>query len=692
MICPFCQQPVDRFLSSEDGTTGFRCPACGEDGVPLLYPQEYARHPAVPVSIFGPTGHGKTVFIEALLAHLERRVRWPKFSAQWMDQAGMRASRERLRLLRDHGQLPDATAAVFPRPQVVRLRNVPRVGGCQLLFYDTSGETFADTELLRDRGRYVRNSPVVLWLVSLTELEYPEQLTDLMTVYAEAMAEMGGNPRAQSVVVALTKGDLLIDRPDLPPLARDFLLNDDLDPAGDAWARLEAVSAAIEDWLLGTEHRQIVNLLREQFRAARFCVLSAQGAPARDQVLQMELMPRGVLAPLFWLWREALPAARVGDTPYFSLPDAIAAAPPGGTVRLDAGVYTLADRLEVSGPVAIEGPGPGRCVIRSAAGGCVLSVGPAAGGVFLTGVTVEHTGVAPADVVRVAGGKAVFANCVVAGGVTGPDVPGDGVRAAGSAEVLLGGSVVERNGGNGVTARDAVRVHLADGKVRGNGGVGVFAAGAAAEVQGTELTQNRQSGVYLSGAVRGSVRGCVLKANGANGILAGAEAVADLRGNTCDRNGGHGIALKDRATVGVTGNTCTSNGAVGIAVVDRVTGEVADNRCDKNAVHGIVVEGQSTATVAGNRCGENKKSGVSYAGTAGGVCRANVCTRNAVHGVRVAGAALPTIESTVSRGNGGYGFLVADGAAPTFGRDNVSEGNGTGDYHPERWGRRGWFR
>ena len=35
MICPFCQQPVDRFLSSEDGTTGFRCPACGEDGVPL---------------------------------------------------------------------------------------------------------------------------------------------------------------------------------------------------------------------------------------------------------------------------------------------------------------------------------------------------------------------------------------------------------------------------------------------------------------------------------------------------------------------------------------------------------------------------------------------------------------------------------------------------------------------------------
>lgn len=691
MICPFCQQPVDRFLSSDDGAAGFRCPLCGADGVPLLYPQDYHRHPAVPVSIIGPTGHGKSVFVDALLTHLERKVRWPNFSCQWMSQDGMRQTRDRLRLLRQFGQLPDATPEVFPRPQVVRLRNVPRVGGCQLVFYDTGGETFRDTDKLRDAGRYVRNSPAVLWLVSLNDLEYPEQLTDLLTVYAQAMAEMGGDPRRQAVVLALTKGDLLIDRPDLPPVARDFLLNDDLDPAGDAWPKLGALSTALENWLRAGDQHQLVNLLRAQFRTARFCILSAQGAAAKDQVLQMELMPRGVLAPLFWLWRESLPAAWVEDAPYYTLAEAVAAAPPGGTVRLDAGEYGLPEPLAVAGQVRIEGPGAGLCTIRSAAAGCVLSVNSGAG-FFLSGVTVDHTGSQPADVVQVTGGKAVFAGCVIAGGLAGPGVAGDGVRATGSAEVLLGGCTVERNGGNGVTARDAAAVSVADGKVRGNAGVGIFAAGATAEVRTVELVQNRQSGVYLSGAVRGVVRGATCRANGANGVLAGADAVAELHGNTCDKNGGHGIALKDRATAAVRGNTCTNNGAVGIAAVDRVTGEIADNRCDKNAVYGVAVEGEATPAVADNRCAENKKAGVSYSGTAAGACRGNVCTRNTGNGFRLAGAATPTLEGNTSRRNGGAGFAVQDGAAPQFGRDNLAEGNAGGDYQPEKWGRRGWFR
>jgi hypothetical protein len=70
MLCPFCQRPVDRFLPPLEGGSGLRCPLCGEDGVPALYPGDYDRHPAVPVCIFGPTGHGKTVFIESLLTQL----------------------------------------------------------------------------------------------------------------------------------------------------------------------------------------------------------------------------------------------------------------------------------------------------------------------------------------------------------------------------------------------------------------------------------------------------------------------------------------------------------------------------------------------------------------------------------------------------------------------------------------------
>ena len=67
MLCPFCQQRVDHFEPAATGSSGLRCPACGEEGVPRLYPGDYLNHPAVPVCIFGPTGHGKSVYIDALL-------------------------------------------------------------------------------------------------------------------------------------------------------------------------------------------------------------------------------------------------------------------------------------------------------------------------------------------------------------------------------------------------------------------------------------------------------------------------------------------------------------------------------------------------------------------------------------------------------------------------------------------------
>lgn len=688
MLCPFCQTPVDRFLPPEDGSAGLRCPHCRDDGVPLLYPKDYARHPAVPVSICGPTGHGKTVFIDALLTHLERRVRWPNFSTQWMDPAGMRAGRERLRVLREHGQLPDATPSVFPRPQVVRLRGVPRVGGCQLLFYDTSGETFRDAEQVRDQGRFVRNSAAVLWLVSLTELEYPEQLPDLMTVYAQAMAEMGADPKRQAVVVGLTKGDLLVDRPDLPAAARDFLRDDDLDPAGDAWDRLDRLSDALKGWLRGTDHRLLVNLLDEQFRAARYCVLSAQGAAARDQVLQAELTPRGVLAPLLWLWRESLPVAWAEPAdgppaPYFSLAEAVEAVPPGGRVRLDAGEYVLPDRLEVRRPVRVVGPGAGACAVRSAAGGAVLAVAPAAGEVALSGVTVEHTGTAPADVVQVARGAAVLTDCVIAGAAGG-----DGVRASASAAVRLAGCVVERNAGNGVSSRDAAAVRLTGCTVRDNGLAGVAAAGAVAEVWSSRVTGNRQSGVYLTGTVRGAVHQSACRGNRGNGVLAAADASAELHGNTCSGNGGHGIAAKDRAAVALRDNACDKNAAAGVAVVDAVTGEVAGTACTGNALAGIAVEGAAAPAVTGNQCSKNGRAGIGYTGTAGGACTGNTCTKNAGDGVRVGGSASPTVDGNVSRRNGGYGFLVAEGAGPSFGRANAADNNTAGDFYPERLGSR----
>ena len=223
MLCPFCQQSVEFFDDpTPDGAAdaagepapGLRCLHCNNDNVPRLYVEYYNRHPAVPVCIFGPTGHGKTMYIDALLTHLEQsiqqRIRWPHFYCNWVDEAGRHGIRQRLRELKEFGILPQGTNKVFPYPQVIRLGNVPQIGGCQLIFYDTSGEAFLDVASLMDYGRYVRFAAAVIWLISLTDLQYPEQLSDLMTTYAEAMVRMGGNPKTQAVIVALTKGDLFL--------------------------------------------------------------------------------------------------------------------------------------------------------------------------------------------------------------------------------------------------------------------------------------------------------------------------------------------------------------------------------------------------------------------------------------------------------------------------------------------------
>lgn len=699
MLCPYCQQPVDRFEPGSDDAPGLRCPRCGEGGVPVLYPEGYDQHPAVPICIFGPTGHGKTVYIESLLTQLERTIRWPNFSCQWMDQAGMRATRQRLELLRTHGQLPDATAAVFPRPQVVRLRNVPQVGGCQLLFYDTSGETFGDAELLRDRGRYVRSSPAVLWLVSLSELEYPEQLSDLMTVYAEAMIGMGGDPRRQTLVVVLTKGDLFIDRPDLPAAARDFLLDDRLDPAVDGWQRLEAVSAALEEWLQAGEHRNVVNLLRGQFRQVRFSIVSAQGAAAQDQVLQMKMMPRGVLAPLFWLWRETLSVVWVdrsdgaAPVPHFSLAAAVAAAPAGATVRLSAVFYTMPERLEIGRPLRIVGPGASSAVIRCEGAGAAVTINVPEGEVALSGVSILHAGNAPADVVQVIRGRAVLQGCTIRGGVArAPHLSGDGVRVTGAGAVELRECVVEHNRGNGVAGGGQARLVVTKTRVEWNGGSGVYAAGASVEVVEADVTDNGQTGIYLAAAVRGKVHNSTCNRNKNSGILVGGDALAELHNNGCHENGMHGIAVKDRAVLAAQGNWCGSNTGAGIAIVGDVTGEVARNNCNANKLNGIALAGQAKPVVSENKCAKNQTSGISYGGSAGGGCARNTCSRNLRHGIRLSGEASPQVEGNACTSNGGAGFRIEENAAPAFGRDNVTERNAEGDYQPERWGKRGWFR
>lgn len=673
MLCPFCLRDVAQFERAPDdgGPPRLRCPLpdCAEEGIPILYPQEYAQHPGVPVSIIGLTGHGKTVFIEALLTHLEHNCRWPSFSCQWMDEAGMRLARQRLRSLA-MGQLPDATRSVFPRPQVIRLRNIPRLGGSQLLIYDTGGETFQYTDSLRTAGKFIRNSPAVVWLISVADLESAEELTDLLTIYAQAMAEMGAQLKQQTMIVALTKGDLLLDRPGatLPPSARAFLDQDDLDPGKNSWQRLEAVSGELGDWLGQIGYHNAVNLMRGQFRAVRFCVLSAQGAAASDQVLEMNLMPRGVLAPLFWLWRETRPAVWVEvDSKrrlFFSLPEAVAAAPPGATVRLEGYRYRLDKPLKILRPLTLVGAGPDSTTVECPAREFVVGV-RAAGHVLVKNLTLEHTGGEAADVVRVMGGAAEFHNCQLRGGVTLlPSAPGDGLLVAGDAAITAVGCALERNQGSGVSARGTGGVELRQCRGTANGWAGFLLNGGRAVVHKCTLTENAQAGVQLGGSGEAHVEETICRKNGRAGIAVNEAVNAQVRNCACEDNGAFGITAQGDARVVAESNTCQRNGKAGVSISDRVEGAVRANRCERNGRSGIEVSNRAAPEVVGNSCRQNAGSGIVYIDFAAGVCGRNVCEANANHGIAVTGQASPQLEENHCDKNELIGVSVAETARP----------------------------
>src|SRR5262249_49930443 len=134
-----------------------------------------------------------------------------------LDEESFREVEKRLSEMRV-GRLPEATRMVFPRAEVIRLQNVPRVGGCHLMMFDTSGEAFLTVNGVMAYARYVKRSPSVIWLISLENIESPDELDRVLTVYLQALAEMKGNSEKQELIVVLTKGDLLLHNSNLPDM------------------------------------------------------------------------------------------------------------------------------------------------------------------------------------------------------------------------------------------------------------------------------------------------------------------------------------------------------------------------------------------------------------------------------------------------------------------------------------------
>lgn len=703
MRCPFCLNDVVSFLEEKDasGRPVLVCPdaTCREAGVPLLYVQEYDQYHSIPFSIVGLRGHGKSVFVSSLFHEFERLgERWPGFYSGPLDEESMREIRQRLVDLAG-GKLPEATRSVFPRAHVMRLDSIPRVGGCHLMMFDTSGEAFRDVNGIMAYGRYVRRSPSVVWLISLEDLNAPEELNDFLTVYLQALAEMSAQPSKQELVVVLTKGDLLLKSEKLPPLpesAQQFLLEHELDPRGDSWLRLETVSDDLREFLARSGYHQFVNRAVKAFAAVRFSVISAQGTADSGGSLEVGLMPRGVLAPLFWLWRSLAPPVWV-DTPdgkqlFFSLEEALRDSPPGSTIQLNETTYHLQGQLQIRHSIKLQGRGIRKTTIVGRAEGYDLAFGCPGGRFEATDIQFRHEGSNPADVLRIVRGEAVLKRCGFSGGVAVPDKngTGDGLILARDVSAVIQECEFLDNQGCGLSIRDRVRARVEGCQARGNQGSGIHCTSSEkCLVTRNVCNGNRAHGIRASESTSVQLEANICQKNQRSGISCADNSAPLVHANDCQENGLSGIQVKNDAKPILDENRCQDNQASGIAYSDSGAGIARKNLCTGNAHCGIALADIASPELRENSCQKNGQHGLSYVASAAGIAQRNQCNMNGGCGIQIEGQAAPACEDNICQRNQSHGLFVAASVGKLRLRNNDCRENRGEQSRDLR--KRGWF-
>lgn len=255
-----------------------------------------------------------------------------------------------------------------------------------------------------------------------------------------------------------------------------------------------------------------------------------------------------------------------GSGDYSTLEEAVAAALPGETIFLEAGVYRLTEPLDIDKPLTLIGVGMDQVEIISEAEGYVVRAVTA--GVFAAeGITFRHEGKAMADVVLVQGGEVSFVRCRFTGAVY---VEGRGNKAGlrflGSSSGLVRECLVMENNNTGILMEQGAHPILDNNVCADNEmiGIGYF------DKTGGVARQNE------------CLRNVV-------GIGVATQSQPTLDHNICRDNELYGIAYWDSAGGMAYKNECTGNG-VGISIGGAASPELIENDCHDNTKEDILDE------------------------------------------------------------------------------------------------------
>ena len=316
--CPYCLMPTRPQLENRNSKSVYLCqwPDCGAE-IPRDFVEQPKIHRAI-VGLIGFSGHGKTVYITALFHLLQAmQNKWEGFYCRSLDHYTIKSFHDRIHRFKE-GQLPESTPANFPLPSLFHFHAVPYFGEGYLSFYDTAGEIFEDSQLIPQQGRFLANSDIAIFIVSIGDSgeQWPTRLEELLDIYLNGVYNaMHTDLKArQHLIVVFSKSDTLIGQ--VPPEIEELLMKGSYPwyagflSGEEMITRLEQSSNDIRRWLEKQGASGFVKKAADYFKSTEYTVIASTGAaPAGDRLVAKltDEDPRRVLDPFFWTLAKTRP-------------------------------------------------------------------------------------------------------------------------------------------------------------------------------------------------------------------------------------------------------------------------------------------------------------------------------------------------------------------------------------------------
>ena len=306
MICPNCLIEVEtfdpNFLQREQH--GYRCPTC-KLPVPDKYVEDCNEYPSIVLFLMDLPGHGKCQYLARLFVELETIGKeWTDFFYTPLQEQLLATVRKQQHAV-EEGRTEEPVRRLFEKPAIIQLNGVPDLGNCHLLMYDSAVEQEPEKNNLRFLKSYLGHNAVVILLLSLQDVNSPTELTDFLTRYMENVTRFGGSAKDQTLIVALTKGDTLLDMEKLPDQVFHAIHGDEIIcPRGvDETTELSGI---IETWLgIQDETLNFVRRAKADFKEVIYTVTTAN--PARDDDETSPRVLPNVWSPLKIAWKAQQP-------------------------------------------------------------------------------------------------------------------------------------------------------------------------------------------------------------------------------------------------------------------------------------------------------------------------------------------------------------------------------------------------